>query len=141
MIRHILLPIDPDQDSSWIRALPEAVEEARRRGATLNIMTVVPDFGSSIVATFFPRDFERRSLAHAEQMLKTVIQGAMPSDIPHRLIVAHGRIYQEICRVAAEIPADLIIMASHKPNTTDAWLAPTARQVLNHSNASMFIIR
>jgi nucleotide-binding universal stress UspA family protein len=62
MYEHILIAIDPDSKGSWERALPDAVKLAVTHGATLHIMTVVPDYGSSLVASFFPRDFEKKAL-------------------------------------------------------------------------------
>ena len=141
MAKHVLLPVDPDSPESWNKALPEAVAQAERRGATLHIMTVVPNFGSSIVASYFPKDFEERSLKHAEEELQTLIKDQVPATLPHQLIVAHGRIHQEIVRVAREIGAELIVMASHKPAWSDNFLAPNAAQVLQHTPVSVMVVR
>ncbi|MEM7041569.1 MAG: universal stress protein [Pseudomonadota bacterium] len=141
MAKHVLLPVDPDEKPSWEKALPEAVSQARQRQATLHVMTVVPTFGSSIVANYFPKDFEGKALEEARQTLQTLISDKVPADLPHQLIVAHGRIHQEICRVATEIKADLIVMASHKPAWSDSFLAPNAAQVLHHTPVSVMVIR
>ena len=141
MAKHILLPVDPDEKSTWEKALPEAVAQARQRGATLHVMTVVPRFGSSIVANYFPEDFEQKALADAEQQLKTLLTKEIPDDLTRQLIVAHGRIHQEICRVAKEVDAELIVMASHKPEWSDHFLAPNAAQVLHHTPISVLIVR
>jgi nucleotide-binding universal stress UspA family protein len=141
MAKHVLLPVDPDSPTSYEKALPEAVAQAERRGATLHVMTVVPAFGSSIVASYFPEDFEQRTLKHAEEELHRVIEGRIPAGIPHQMIVAHGRIHQEICRVAKELGAELIVMASHKPEWSDNFLAPNAAQVLQHTPVSVMVVR
>lgn len=139
--KHVLLPVDPDEPSSWKAALPEAVAQAEQRGATLHIMTVVPTFGSSIVASYFPKDFEEKTLAQAKQELKTLIVNQVPAALPHQLIVAHGSIHREICRIAADIDADLIVMASHKPDWSNTFLTPNATQVLQHTPVSVMIVR
>ena len=141
MAKHVLLPVDPDDKPSWEKALPEAVAQARHRQATLHVMTVVPIFGSTIVANYFPKDFEEKALEDARQTLQTLIKDKVPTDLPHQLIVAHGRIHQEICRVAGEIGADLIVMASHKPAWSDSFLAPNAAQVLQHVPISVMVVR
>ena len=141
MTKHVLLPIDPDEEATWQKALPEAVAQARVHGATLHVMTVVPTFGSSIVANYFPKNYEEKAIADAERQLKALIADEIPADLPHQLIVAHGRIHQEICRVAEEIGADLIVMASHKPEWSDTFLAPNAAQVLQHTPISVMVIR
>ncbi|MDH3659024.1 MAG: universal stress protein [Alphaproteobacteria bacterium] len=141
MTQHVLLPVDPDENETWRKALPEAVTQARLHGATLHVMTVVPTFGSSIVANYFPKDFEKKAIADAEGQLKALIANQIPADLPHQLIVAHGRVHQEICRVAEEIGAGLIVMASHKPDWSDTLLAPNAAQVLQHAPVSVMVVR
>jgi len=141
MTKHVLLPVDPDEPSSWKKALPEAVAQAKRHGATLHVMTVVPIFGSSIVANYFPKEFEGKAIADAEKQLKDLIAKGVPSDVPHQLIVTHGRIHQQIVDTAKAIKADLIVMASHKPAWSDGFLAPNAAQVLQHTPISVFIVR
>lgn len=141
MYTHILIAVDPDTATSYSEALPQAVELARAHGATLHVLTVVPDFGSSWVAGFFPADFEKKALAQAEKALQKLISSHVPADLPHQLVVAHGRIYKEVCRVAEEVGADLIVMASHKPTAQDRLIAPNAQQVLQHTPVSVLIVR
>jgi nucleotide-binding universal stress UspA family protein len=141
MTRHVLLPVDPDDETSWKKALPEAVRQAEQRGATLHVMTVVPSFNSSIVASYFPKDFETKALAHARKELEALIVNQVPAALPHQLIVAHGSIHREICRIAAEIDADLIVMASHQPDWSTTFLTPNATQVLQHTPASVLVVR
>ena len=141
MFRHILIAVDPDSPESYARALPQAVELARTHGAMLHIMTVVPDFGSSMVASFFPPGFEEKALGHAEQTLLELTGTHVPTELEHQIVVAHGRIYQEICRVALEVKADLVVMASHKPAARDRFVAPNAQQVLQRTSASVLIVR
>ena len=141
MAKHVLLPVDPDEPSSWEKALPEAVTQARQNGATLHVMTVVPSFGSSIVANYFPKDFEANAIADAEKQLAALVAKEVPADLPHQLIVTHGRIHQEIVDTAKAIKADLIVMASHKPAWSDSFLAPNAAQVLHHTPISVLVVR
>lgn len=141
MAKHVLLPVDPDEKASWKKALPEAIAQATQRGATLHIMTVVPNFGSSIVANYFPKDFSKTATADARQELEALVKNALPTDLPHKLIVAHGRIHQEIVAAAKAIKAELIVMASHKPDWSDSFLAPNAAQVLQHAPISVLVVR
>lgn len=141
MTQHVLLPVDPDEKISWERALPEAVAQAKQRGATLHIITVVPTFGSSIVAGYFPKDFAEKAAAEAERELNALATSELPADLPRKLHVAHGRIYQQIVNTASAIKADLIVMASHKPEWSDSFLAPNAAQVLQHASMSVLVVR
>ena len=60
MYKNVLLPVDLDQESSWRKALPAAIACCTAFGARLHVMTVVPDFGMSIVGSYFPDDFAEK---------------------------------------------------------------------------------
>jgi len=138
---HILIAIDPDSKGSWEKALPQAIHLAKTTGAMLHIMTVVPDYGSSLVASYFPKDFVKKALAHAKEALHAVVEPRLPHDVKHQFITAHGRIYSEICKMAEEVKADLIVMSSHKPKRSDRLIAPNAQQVLLHAPVSVLVVR
>ncbi|MEZ5825113.1 MAG: universal stress protein [Geminicoccaceae bacterium] len=141
MYKHILLPLDVDQAPTWEKALPMALDLAKRHEARLTVMTVVPSFGSSIVSGYFPEGFEEKALERARAELRELVADKIPADVPHDMLVAHGRIWQEICRVAEKVEADLIVMASHKPSFSDILLQPNASQVLHHAPMSVLIAR
>lgn len=43
MYKKILLPIDHGDEATWKDALPVALEEARLHGASLSVVTVLPE--------------------------------------------------------------------------------------------------
>ncbi|MCB2053591.1 MAG: universal stress protein [Geminicoccaceae bacterium] len=141
MFANILVPVDTGNEESWRKALPDAVKLARAHGAKLHVMTVVPDFGSSIVASYFPEGFQTNALEQAKKELATLVERHVPADVDHDQIATHGGIWQEICRVAKEVGADLVVMASHKPAFHDVLLTPTAHQVLHHLPVSVMVVR
>lgn len=141
MYKHILIAIDPDSKGSWEKALPQAISLAVTNEAMLHIMAVVPDYGSSLVASFFPRDFEKKALAHTQEALHVVVEPALPEGLAHQFITAHGRVYSEICKMAKKVNADLVVMSSHKPARRDKLIAPNAQQVLLHCPVSVLVVR
>ena len=52
-----------------------------------------------------------------------------------------GTIYSEILKVAEDCSADLIIMASHRPELKDYMLGPNASRVVRHANCSVLVVR
>ncbi len=48
--KNVLLTVDLTDETSWRKALPAAVEYCRAFGATLHLLSVVPDFGMTVVA-------------------------------------------------------------------------------------------
>lgn len=141
MYSDILWPVDLGHESSWIKALPIAVTYAKTFGATLHVMTVIPDFGMSIVGSFFPKGFEKKALQEAQTQLTKFCDDKIPSDVPVQHIIGHGTVYEEILRVAEEINCDLILMASHRPELKDYLLGPNAARVVRHADCSVQVVR
>ncbi len=57
MYDKILLAVDLNEESSWAKALPTAVTLCRTFGASLHVVTVLPDYHMPLVGSYFPRDF------------------------------------------------------------------------------------
>ena len=55
--------------------------------------------------------------------------------------VRFGDIYQEILAHADNIGADLIIVASHKPDIGNYLLGSTAAHIVRHASCSTLVIR
>lgn len=141
MYKHILLTVDLGHESSWSKALPVAVEFAKSYGATLHVMTVVPDFGMSIVGSFFPEGYEKKAIDEVKQKLDAFCDEHIPGEIAVQHIVGHGVVYEEILRVAEETKPDLIVMASHRPELKDYLIGPNAARVVRHANCSVQVVR
>lgn len=141
MFKRILVPIDIDQESSWVRALPVAERLATNYGATLNVVAVVPTMGMSLVGSFFPSDFEQKALAVAKSKIDDVVAKVTKSPADVSTHVAHGTIYEEILTAANQLGCDLIVMTSHRPELKDYLLGPNAARVMRHAKQSVFIVR
>lgn len=141
MYENILLPIDLGNESSWKKALPTAIEYCSAFGATLHVLTVVPEFGSPMVAQFFPEDHEKKMIASANELLHKFVEERVPDTVTVQHIVAEGTIYKTIIETAENIDADLIIMGSHRPELEDYLLGPNAARVVRHSAKSVLVVR
>ena len=141
MYKNILLPLDLNHESSWHKALPVALELCGSFGAKLHVMNVVPDFGSAYVAGFFPAGFEQKALDQTQAALAKFVDGNVPDGVEVQQIVANGTVYEEVLTKAGEIGADLIVMASHRPELQDYLLGPNAARVVRHAPISVMVVR
>ncbi|MDM7945203.1 MAG: universal stress protein [Oceanibaculum nanhaiense] len=141
MYKDILLPIDLNQDSSWKSALPVAIEHARAFGTRLHVMTVVPDFGMTMVGQFFPKGFEKKAVEACQSKLRAFIDTEIPKDIPTQCIVAEGTVYERILELAKKLKIDLIVLAAHRPELRDYLLGPNAARVVRHAACSVLVVR
>lgn len=141
MYKEILLAVDLAHKSTQTRAVQTACEYAQKFGSRLHIITVVPDFGMSLVGGFFPADYEEKALEKAKAELHAFAKEAIPEGIAVQHIVGHGTAYREILRYAEEIDCDLIIMASHRPEVSDYLIGPNALKVVGHADCSVLVVR
>jgi len=141
MYKHILLTVDLDDEDSWSKALPLAISNAEMHGATLSVMTVVPDFGMSLVGQYFPKDHIEKVMKEANKRLHELVAARVPEGMQVQHVVRQGTVYEMVLLTAKEIEADLIIIASHRPALKDYLLGPNAARVVRHANCSVLVVR
>jgi nucleotide-binding universal stress UspA family protein len=140
MFRSILVPIDLAQPSSWQPVLPEAIAMARQNAAGLTVMTVVRDTASFFESRFLAFQIET-AMAEARRALAAVVHPFAAPDLPIRQIVRFGSIGGEILAEAQDCGADLIVMASHRPEMKDYLIGPNAAHVARHAACSVLVLR
>jgi len=141
MFSSILVPVDLAANSGKRRALAVAADMARRYEADLTVMTVIPDFGMSIVGSFFEADFAERAMAEVASRLRAFCAEHVPGDLRLHKHVAQGPIYDAILRAAGELGCDCIVMGSHRPQLKDYLLGPNAARVVRHAACTVMIVR
>jgi nucleotide-binding universal stress UspA family protein len=143
MFQKIIVPIDLEEESSWHKVLPVAVDYCRHAGAELHVMTVVPDqlLKMTVVAQLISEDYEQRLMEDARERLANLIEANVSDGVNVRQAVRGGSVYKEIIRYVRDVGGDLIIMAAHKPEISDYLLGPNAAQVVRHADCSVWTIR
>ncbi len=141
MIKSILLPVDLNDESSWRKALPQAVDLVRFYNAKLHVLTVIPDYGMSIVGSYFPKGFSEKAKQETEVALKDFVSENIPDGIDVAYSVLHGAIYKEILAQAEVTNCDLIVLSSHRPEMKDYLLGPNAARIVRHARQSVFVVR
>ena len=141
MFKNILAAIDLTDESSWVKSIPTAVELCQSSGARLNLLTVIPDFGMSIVSQHFPKDYAENAMAETRTKLGVFASEHVPDGVKRTLLVAQGTIYEEIIKAGDEVSADLVVVASHRPSLKDYLLGPNASRVVRHFKRSVLVVR
>lgn len=141
MYKNILLAVDLNDETSWKRALPEAVELTRASDCKLNVMTVIPDFGMSIVGQFFPKNYEKDVSKKVMAALHEFVKVNIPDDIKVRHAVGEGNVYEAILNMAKEASCDLIVVSSGRDDLKDFLLGPNAARIVRHANCSVLVVR
>jgi nucleotide-binding universal stress UspA family protein len=142
MYKEILLPIDLDQPNSWQQSLPTSIDYCQAFNARLHVLSVIPDFGMSLVGQFFPKDHEAKMRRKANHRLHKFVQEHVPNNVTVQHIISESaNVYEEIINIANEINVDLIVMAAHRPELRDYLLGPNASRVVRHAKQSVLVVR
>jgi nucleotide-binding universal stress UspA family protein len=139
--KDILYPVDITEEGSWDDSLPVVIDLAKSFGAKLHIVTVVSDYGMSLVAQYFPQGSVERVVEKTKTSLHDFVSKHIPEGIKVQHIVAKGSVYECIIKTANEIRADLIVMSAHRPGIKDYLLGPNAAKVVRHSDRSVLVVR
>ncbi|MEM7509022.1 MAG: universal stress protein [Pseudomonadota bacterium] len=141
MFNNVLMPVDLGHPESWQKALPAALD-LTSAGGVLHLMTVVPDFGMSLVGNFFPKDFEQQALSEAKQHLQELARDQIPAGTAVQTHLAHGATVDRILQMANELSVDLIAMASHEPDQMREFLVGSnADRIVSKSPVSVLVVR
>jgi nucleotide-binding universal stress UspA family protein len=141
VFKHILFTVDLQHVDSWRNALPVALDQAKRSGAQLHMLTVVPEVAVPALMQTGPFDYEVQLVPKAKAALEEFVRERGPAEVPAHQIVAYGSVYKEILRVAAAIPADLIVLAAHRPQPGDFLIGSNAERVARRAPCSVLLVR
>jgi nucleotide-binding universal stress UspA family protein len=141
MYKRILVAIDLDDESGWRAPLVAAVEQARKFGAELIVMTVVREVEAILYAKTGPLAYEMIA-ADLERQLEACVRKISAYDLRPRLVVMHGQsIYASILGVAEGAGAELIVVGSHRPAMKDYLLGTNSGRVVRHATCSVLVVR
>lgn len=144
MYKKILFPIDISDEESCAVAFPAVIELVKAFNAELHVLTVVPDYGMSMVQQYFPKGWLDEIINTATSDLHRIVKKYTPSEITAHEIIGRGAVYESILDTAeTKVHADLIALhsSSSRPGERDYLLGPNAAKVVRHAKKSVFIIR
>jgi nucleotide-binding universal stress UspA family protein len=104
---------------------------------------VLPDFGSSMVGSYFKPEYHEHAVEEAHKALVDLSESVLGPELNARVrhVVSTGTVYEEVLRVARTDGATLIVIGSHRPVLQDYLLGPNASRVVRHSDCSVFVVR
>lgn len=141
MTSSILVAVDLTHPEDASRLLKTAQKTATAEGARLSAVTVIPDYGMSIVGGFFREGAEQEAMQMAADKLHEITEQALGPDARLQHVIRHGSAYEQILEAATLVEADLIVIGAHKPDFGDYLLGPNAARVVRHARVSVLVIR
>ncbi len=141
MYNHIIFPVDVEDKYSTKEAFPSVIKIAKAFNAKLTIMTVIPDYGTSMMREYFPKGWMKDLTSKAKIELNKTVAKYVPADLVVDQIVQTGAIYESIIQTSTEVNADLIIMPANRTELREYLLGPNTAKVARHAQISVLILR
>jgi nucleotide-binding universal stress UspA family protein len=145
-IRNILVPIDFSKMS--IQAIETAKGLAQRFGATVHLVHVhqfeypAGFMGPVFSAGRLPESFEEHRRKTLAEDLRELARSCGLSAAGATHLREGAPAFDEICSLAREIPADLIVVSTHgRTGLKHVFLGSTAERVVQHSPCPVFVAR
>ncbi len=141
MSQPVLVAIDLAHPEHSDAILKRAAAIAALDDAPLAVMSVVPDFGMSIVGSYFKEGSHEEAVESARQTLHGLVDAALgpASGVQH--VICHGTAYEQILATADKLQARLIVMGAHRPEFGDFLLGPNTARVVRHAKTSVLVLR
>ncbi|MCG3269605.1 universal stress protein [Yoonia sp. I 8.24] len=140
-MEHILCAVDLSDEPDALKILEEAEKLAGLYDASLSLVTVVPDYGSSWVGSFFKEGTLKMATEAAMDALKKLSADTQARGRKVQHIVEIGTTYEEILHAADQMNADLIVVGAHKPDLASRIIGPNASRVVRYAKASVLVVR
>ncbi|KAI3490330.1 hypothetical protein L1887_45789 [Cichorium endivia] len=144
MYNSILVPIDISEDSLTHMVIPFVQAHTALNTAKVHFLTVIPSlpYYSSLGLAYsveMPKlkEFQHAALAKLDEIVK---QFKIPPDKIQTHAVT-GSPKDQILKLADTIDADLIIIASHKPDISTYLLGSNAAAVVRHAKCPVLVVR
>ncbi|MEM7076925.1 MAG: universal stress protein [Pseudomonadota bacterium] len=141
MTTHILCAIDLTHQDNACALIAEAGRHAKLDNAVLSVVTVLPDYGSSFVGSFFKDGTLKEAAEAARVTLHKLVDDVLPEFDQVQCIVAIGSAYEEILEAAKTVHADLVIVGAHKPDLAERIIGPNAARIVRHAEVSVLVLR
>lgn len=139
MFQNIIVAIDTVEPSSWLKALPAAIELAKAHDGRLTVATVVPDTEAAVQAEWSIVAF-RTLIDTAHTHLASLID-QYPEARGATIEIGTGNVWRGIVGIARTAAADLIVLASHRPGMKDYLIGANAVHVVRHAPCSVLVVR
>lgn len=131
MQKHLLVPVDLFDLTTSEKAVQEAKHIARRDGAKLSVITVIPSWPEDLSRT--PKDYEPDFQAYLDRIREDL-------DVAGIFQVG-GSIAGRISEAVREHAVDLVVMSSHNPRLSDYFIGSNAAHVVLHAPCSVMVVR
>ncbi len=140
MFKKILVPIDVDRPIAAKAVYDCAAELAKKNGAQIKLISVMPGFGMPIVASYITDRVRNEAADHFKEALTKFVKENCDDSVTFH--VRSGKNWREIVKMAEKWEADLIILYHNRRREVNEMFSHTCcHNVYQHSPCSVLRLR
>ena len=140
MFKSILVPVDLAEPELAKPAIDTACAMARATTGSIRLINVLP-MTPVMLAEYVPPDFDVQQRKSAEDGLAALARDCGLDARHVSTVVRQGGIYHEVIEEAKAMPADLIVMTSHRPDMRSYFLGSNAGHMVRYATCSVLVLR
>jgi nucleotide-binding universal stress UspA family protein len=141
MFKEILLPINLEESDISGRAITVAEDLAGQYGANLTALMVIPDFNSSMVASYFPNDALKKAHSEICVELKNFVDAHFRNPGKVRCAVGDGSTRKVIVKYIKDHGIDLVVMPARKRDLSKVLLGSNSAYVVDRAPCTVMVVR
>jgi len=140
MYKKLLIPVDMGREVNAIKLCATAMRLADD-DAELMLLTVMPGYGMSVVASFFPADAQEKALREVTKALSKIAEENLQGNV--RVVVHQGKRAKLILDEARVWEPDVIVIGTRRKASSDGkrLLGSCASSVADRANCAVLIVR
>ncbi len=141
MYKKILVAIDVFREKNAEKLCKTANDMAKINGAEVRLVSVIPDYGMPLVASYFPKDAQKKIKNEMSSMLKKYATEHVDGNVS--AILRQGKRARNIIDEASEWEADLVIIGCRKKASRDniRMLGACSSSVADRVDCSVIVVR
>jgi len=140
VFKSILVPVDLAEPELAKPAIDTACAMARASSGSVRLINVLP-MTPVMLAEYVPPDFDVQQRSSAEEGLAALAGDCGLDAKSVSTVVRQGGIYHEVIEEAKAMPADLIVMTSHRPDMRSYFLGSNAGHMVRYATCSVLVLR
>lgn len=141
MFSKILVPIDMEETELSGRAVKVAEDLGAHYDADITALTVIPDFSSAMVASYFPEDAMKKAHQEICGELQKFVEEHFRNPAKVHCSVGEGSARKIIVKHVKKNSIDLVVMPARKTEISKIFLGSNSAYVVEHAPCSVLIIR
>jgi nucleotide-binding universal stress UspA family protein len=141
MFNKILVPVDLSTENMTERLCNAANDLAQKYGSEVSLITVMPDYGMPLVASYFPEGAQEKLKVEMKQKLKDLADKHF--SVPVECKLTQGKRRTAILKEIEDVNPDLVMMGCRrkKSRRNQRLLGATGTVVSDRAGCSVMIVR